>query len=424
VATLPIVSLFGHITSALENASLTELIAAPVIVLLSLLIGIRLKRFLEGHHRTSGFYTVLDIIGPLVSPILVFFFSMASLTAFRTAGTESDILTFLIKLSAAWFAITLIILMSSKRTAGWFVALVILPLSLLQLFGVWDDTIAALTSITFSIGSTKLNVFLICKGIIAILVLQWLASGASRLVDRRLSRLHDLRPSNRVLIMKIFQITLYCIIIMVGMQMLGISLAAFGVFGGALGVGIGLGLQKISSNFLSGIILLFEKSIEIGDLIELSDGTTGYVRQIYARYTRLEMQNGKEIFIPNEEFINQRVTSWTHMNKKARIDVTVSVGYDSDLKLARQLMIDATSVSGNKLDENPPACHITAFGDNGIDLQLFFWIKDITAGRADPKTEVMYAIFESFKRHGISIPFPQREVRILADTDNATKENA
>ena len=399
-----ITSLVTRAHAQLDSATVEEIACAAGIPLLAILLGLQIKRFIGSRKKESIAVAVLDLAVPLVTPLLAVFFALIAVAGFRMLEVDSAVLLFMLKITAAWFAIKLVILMSSQRTAGWFVALVIVPMTLLQLFDVWDLTMDALSSVTFTIGKVKLSVFLIFKGIVAILALQWIASMTVTLVDRRLNRIHDLRPSNRALIMKIFQIVLYCIVFLFGMQLLGISLTALGVFGGAVGVGLGFGLQKIASNFVSGIILLFEKSIEIGDMIELADGTTGFVRQTYARYTRLEMMNGREIFIPNEEFISQRVISWTHTNTKAQIEIIITVDYQSDLPKVRQLMLDAANGYKGRLAESEASCFLNAFGESGVEFKLQFWIRDVLKGRAQPKSDVMFAIWDAFKRHNIVIP--------------------
>ena len=285
--TLPeITPIILQLRSQVEAVALSELAFALIGPLLAMLLGIRIRQFLKKQSKRATMGTrFLRSASMLISPLLAIMLGLLSLALFKAAGTQSLLLLFVLKLSIAWFVIALVVLMGSQRTAGWFVALVIIPFTLLELFDVWDITVDALTELQFSIGSVKLNAYLIFKGVAAVIILQAIASGLTRAVDRQLARAKRIRASNRLLIMKIFQIVLYSIIIIVGMQMLGINMSALGVFGGAVGVGIGFGLQKIASNFISGIILLFEKAIEIGDLIEFADGTSGYVRQTKARYT-------------------------------------------------------------------------------------------------------------------------------------------
>lgn len=274
--------------------------------------------------------------------------------------------------------------------------------------------LGVLTRTTFKIGGISINPFVVLASLLLVCVLLWLAGFAMRRLDRRLARTH-MRASNRILIMKAVQILFYFLVFTIGMQMLGISLTALSVFSGAVGVGLGLGLQKIASNFVSGIIMLFEKSIEVGDLIELIDGTAGHVRETNARYTHLETFDGRAVFIPNEEFINQRVISWTHTDKLARATIDVAVAYDADLPLALKLMREAADMHPHRDPQKPSLAILNRFGDSAIELQLLFWVNDVTEGRLEPKSDIMLAILKAFKAHGISIPYPQRELRILGD---------
>jgi small-conductance mechanosensitive channel len=274
------------------------------------------------------------------------------------------------------------------------------------------EALEALSHMSFTFANMTINPFVILKSIVIICLLLWLSGIAVRMVDRRLRRITDMRPSTRTLILKILQIMLYFFIFVSGMQLLGINLTALSVFGGALGVGIGFGLQKISSNFISGIILLFEKSIEVGDLIELADGTTGFVRRTNARYTLLETPDGRDILIPNEEFISQRVVSWTHSDKLARAVIPVTVSYDADVALARRLMIEAANAHPKRIGSKPTLAVLHSFGERGIEIHLYFWVADVTDGRMEPRSDVMLTILASFKANSIHIPYPQREVRV------------
>jgi small-conductance mechanosensitive channel len=203
------------------------------------------------------------------------------------------------------------------------------------------------------------------------------------------------------------------------MQTFGINLTALSVFGGALGVGLGFGLQKIASNFISGLILLFEKSIEPNDLIELADGTTGFIRRTKARYTLLETQDGRDVLIPNEEFISHRVISWTHSDKHARAEILVTISYGCDVNLARQIMLDAANSHPKRAQSRPSLCVLHQFKDFGIELLLYFWVADIVDGRLEPRGEIMQTIMERFNANGITIPYPQRELRVTNVTPNA-----
>lgn len=398
---------------AFKAASLYEIACLIAIPLLSLLIGTALNRYIDRRpNKTLGF-AVMDFCAPLVSSVLTVLLSVVALQLFHHFEIQTYILPFGLKLAIAWFAIQLVMLMSSHRSAGWLIACFIMPITLLHLFDLWGITTQILSDISFKLGSVEVSLYLILKGITVIFILHWLASFSVRMTDMRLRRITSMRASNRTLIIKIFQILIYCMIFMVGMQMLGINLTALSIFSGALGVGLGFGLQKIASNFISGIILLFEKSIEVGDMIELADGTIGTIRLTQARYTLIETFDGRDIMIPNEEFISQRVTSWTHSSLEARTEIQVSVGYESDIELAQKLMIEAAKSHPKCHPSRAPMCVMNAFGDSGIALQLFFWVANVTDGRMEPRSDVMLAILKAFKANNISIPYPQRETRIL-----------
>lgn len=274
------------------------------------------------------------------------------------------------------------------------------------------DIHSALVDFSFKVGSVTLYPLAIIKGLITIFVLLRLVDFLIRRIDRRLRRIKTMRASSRALIVKLIQVVLYCFIFIIGLQMMGISLTALSVFGGALGVGLGFGLQKIASNFVSGIILLSEKSIEVGDVIELMDGTIGTIKRTGGRYTLLEAQDGREVMIPNEEFINQRVISWTHTDKNARVELAVTVAYDSDIELARKIMLEAANTHPKRVKARPSMCVLHAFKDNGVEIHLYFWVLDIVDGRMEPKSDVMSAILRGFRAAGITIPFPQRELRV------------
>jgi len=183
---------------------------------------------------------------------------------------------------------------------------------------------------------------------------------------------------------------------------MGVDLTAFAVFGGALGVGIGLGLQKITSNFVSGITLLVEKSIKLGDLIEVG-GVMGWVRALNIRYTLVETHDGRELLIPNEELITTRVTNWTHSNENARIEVKAAVHLDSDVRRVREIMLTAARKHPRALRNPEPLCHLREFSELGLVVVLTFWIPDVKEGRLGPQSDVMLEILDQFRLENIQL---------------------
>jgi small-conductance mechanosensitive channel len=200
---------------------------------------------------------------------------------------------------------------------------------------------------------------------------------------------------------------------------MGINLTALAVFGGAVGVGLGLGLQSIASNFISGIIILLDKSLTIGDFVELEDGKKGFVREFKMRHAVLETYDGKDILVPNEIFISSLLINWTHKDPKQRYRVDFSVAYSTDVRAMVEIIKEAVAkhpqvISGVDVPlEERPDCEIDSFGDNGINMFIEFWIYGIDDGKNRVGGDLLLIILETLKAHNISIPFPQREVKVI-----------
>jgi small-conductance mechanosensitive channel len=264
----------------------------------------------------------------------------------------------------------------------------------------------------FAIGDYELTIYTLLKGIFIVVLLFWGTAIVSGFGETRISKMHQLKRNTQVLLTKIFQIIVYVVAFLLGLDLMGIKLTALAVFGGALGIGIGFGLQKVTSNFISGMILLFERTINQDDLIELQGGFSGFVRRINARFTLIETFDGKEIMIPNEDFITSQVINWTYSNKNGRAEITVGVAYGTDLEKAQLLILQAATEHPRCMQDPPPACYLNNFGDSSIDFLLYFWVSDVTEGRLAPRSDVMMAIWRKFRDAGIEIPFPQRDLHI------------
>lgn len=266
--------------------------------------------------------------------------------------------------------------------------------------------------LTFKFLDTTISPFKVLKVLVVVIVFLWFASFISGQLERRLGALKRLRPSNRELLSKAGGLLIYFFFGVVALDIIGVDMAALTVIGGAVGIGIGVGLQKISSNFISGIILLAEKSVEVGDLIELDDGTQGFVRQAGARYTLLESFEGKEVMVPNEDFITNRVVNWTLTSNQGRVEIFIGVAYGSDLDLVRKLLVEAAKGHPRASKDPGPVCFLEGFGDSSINFSLYFWVDDVTDGRKEPRSDVLFEIWRKFEAHGVEIPFPQRDLHI------------
>lgn len=295
--------------------------------------------------------------------------------------------------------------------------LIVLVLAILGFLGYLKPTLEFLDSdtLTFALGSINISLYQIIKRSIFLIGLLFFANMAVEKGKKYFKKLRKIKASNKSLVINIYQILVYFITFMIGMDILNIQLSNLAFFGGAIGIGLGFGLQKITSNFISGLILLFEKSIESGDLVELESGVYGFVRNTGARYTLIETLNGKEVMIPNEEFITKSVVNWTYSTKKGRIDIDVGVSYNCDIEKARSLMLEAAEEHELCSEDPKPDCLLKEYGDSSVNFTLHFWIDDITTKRRKTRSDVMRSIWKKLKDNNIEIPFPQRDVHIIKD---------
>jgi len=266
----------------------------------------------------------------------------------------------------------------------------------------------------FRISKYSLSLFDVFNFIVVITIAIRMSQFISTLFSSQLLKFKHVHTSTRTLILKTVQVVTYSIIGLIGLELLGIDLTAFTVVAGALSVGIGFGLQKITSNFISGIILLVEQSIETGDVLEFENNEFGTVRKLGGRYSLVEMFDGKEVMIPNEDLITQRVTNWTFSNPTGRVEINVGVSYKADIHLVKELMLAAAAEYSGTLLTPKPMCLLSEFGDSSVNFILYFFIADVSKGRYEPKSAVMFAIWDKFKENDIEIPFPQRDIHIKA----------
>ena len=325
-------TLLANITTFIGQYSGEKIALCVGMMLVAFLIGNLLRRRLVAASHPTFKKEFMVYLTPLVPPVVSLIFFSIAYGVIQAQELPSDVFQFFLKLSIAWLAVRVVMMMTTRKSAGWFIFLVIAPVTLLELFDVWAPVATALDGLKIQVGDFTITAYAVLKAVLALIVLFWVAGLVNNLVNRRIYRMDFVHYSHRTLIAKMFQIFLYFVVFIVAMHMVGIDLTALSVLGGAIGVGIGFGLQKIASNFISGIILLFERSVQVGDLVELADGTLGYIRKTGARYTLLETFDGREVLIPNEEFITQRLVSLTHNDTRARVEIIVGVKYGTDLE--------------------------------------------------------------------------------------------
>ncbi|TPG22446.1 mechanosensitive ion channel protein MscS [Sphingomonas koreensis] len=300
------------------------------------------------------------------------------------------------------------------RWATWLVAaaLFVLVLSSAIRHATNDfNLLALLDSIGFTISDRRLSllsVIMIAIGGIALFAAVRLAN---RVIAHSITSAKSFDPTQKLLIQKLAGIVIIVVAFFIGIDLLHIDLTAFAVFGGALGLAVGFGLQKTVGNLIAGIILLMDRSIKPGDVIVVGD-SFGWVNKIGVRAVSVVTRDGKEHLIPNENLMTQEVENWSYSDRKVRVRIPVGVSYDCDLKLAQKLMLRAAEESPRVLDNPKPNVWLNAFGDSSVDHEILAWITDPEGGVGNVRSDVLNRLWWLFKEHGIEIPFPQRDVHV------------
>ncbi len=288
----------------------------------------------------------------------------------------------------------------------------------LYVSGLLPDAIAYLDGIRFKLGTQKLTLWLVLQGAFWVVITLLAALWASGTIEARLMRAESLHSSLRVVLSRLARALLVLLAVLAVLPMLGINLTVLSVFGGAIGVGLGFGLQKIASNYVSGFIILLDRSIRIGDLITV-DNFYGEVKNITTRYVVVRALDGREAIIPNELLISTTVLNHSYSNRQIRLGLDLQIAYRSDLQKAMQLLEEVAGKQPRVLADPPPKAFLVRFADSGIDLELGVWIEDPENGVLAIRSDLFLAIWRAFQDAAIEIPFPQREVRILPKADGA-----
>jgi len=327
-----------------------------------------------------------------------------------TWPSRSYLLAVAANLAFAWLIIRLVTSVIRNTFIVRLVSLSAWLVAALSILGKLEPTIEELDSVSIVLGGLRLTPLLLIKLGVLLMVALWLTNIASNFVESRITRSTDLTPSIQVLLVKMVRLALMVFAVAVAMSAVGINLSALAIFSGAAGVGIGFGLQKIVANFISGIILLADKSVKPGDLVTIGD-SSGRISAMKTRYISVAAGDGREFLIPNEDLVTQKVTNWTYTDKNTLVKVNFGTNYDADPRLVCKLAIDVAATAKRALKGKPPNCLLTEFAEAGMKFSLTFWIAD-PDGMDNVKSEVMLALWDAFKREGIRVPYPVREIRV------------
>ncbi len=408
------------LTDVLVLANLVQLLVIAALFSAALFITPRLRRVLERRLGRGSLGRVSSILLKNIATLAVpgtwlalqwFIYLAAS-----HAAQPHDLLRITVSLLTAWIVIRLT--SGLVRDPGWAksIAVVAWSIAALSILGLFDDTVAFLDSLAITVAGLRISALLVIKGMLSLGILLWAAIIASRVFERRITQSSRLTPTLQVLIVKLLKIVLVSIAVVLALSTVGIDLTAFAVVGGAIGVGIGFGLQKIVSNLISGVIILLDRSIKPGDVVSVGE-TFGWINSLGARYASVVTRDGTEWLIPNEDLITQQVVNWSYSNNEVRLKIPIGISYKSDPRKAVALCFEAAAEEERILKEPKTNVLVKGFGDNSVDIEMRIWIRDPQNGVSNIKSAVLLRVWDKFHEHGIEIPFPQRDLHLIPPAD-------
>lgn len=411
----------------LDNGLQLALILAAFVP--ALLFGPRLRAFIHDKTKTrikTGLWRrLLTAALALMTPLALYLVLTVIRVGLGALDRPVAIVSAAISLMSAWLvirAVTLIIRSHFWSTLAFYI---VWPIAALDVFGLLDDVIAQLQALAIPLGETSegepvsLSLFDVLRTMIYFGLLFSIASFAGRAIDRQLQQSDEISPALSALISKVLGVLLPVLALLIALQMTGFNLATLAIFSGAVGIGVGLGLQKTVSNFAAGFTLLADKSIKPGDAIEV-DGQFGWVTGMQARYVSIRTRDGTEMLLPNDHFINNGVTNWSKSDHIVRLHAPFGVSYATrDLKAVQALAIEAAKTVDRVVSEREPVCNVMEFGDSSVNFDLRFWIRDPQNGQANVRSDVYLALWDALHEEGIEIPFPQMDLHVKALPERA-----
>jgi len=351
------------------------------------------------------------IFVPLLLPLMAYAFTGIGESVTRSLFGSGAVIAFgkrLVLFIAARILVREIITDSFLKLLGKFV---LIPAMALYTFGLLDLVTARLSATIISLGNISFSIMALVRGVIAGAILFWLGRWSNDQSSSFIGKQEEMRPGTRQLATKAAEIVIFGIAFLLLMNIMGVSLTSLAVLGGAIGVGLGFGLQKIAANFISGVILLLEGQATVGDYVELDGGEAGTIVKTTARAMILETYDGRWIVVPNEDFITTRVVNYSDSGSANRYEAPFSVSYDTDINLIPAMVEAAVATHPEVLDAPyPPDCELRAFGDSGVEFSVEFWVNGIDDGENKYTSDVLFLIWNALRDNGVEIPYPQRVV--------------
>lgn len=398
-------------------STLAQVVAVAVAVAYGVarLLAPRLRGLLERVSATSPSRRyaepVLRTVAPLSLALLWLALQWTSMLAAANARWPHHVLTAVVSLLAAWVVIRVVTRLVGDTPWSRFIAVCAWSVAALSILDLLDAAVRVLDGMAIDLGEARVSMLGVVKAVAVLVVLLWMANAASRLLERRIQATPALTPSARVLFGKLFKSALIALSIIVTIEAIGIDLTTLAVFGGAVGLGLGFGLQRVVSNLVSGVILLLDRSVKPGDVITIGD-TFGWINSLGARYVSVITRDGTEHLISNEELISQRVENWSYSSDLVRIKLPFGISYDSDVKKAIALALKAVDGVERVLKEPRPVCHLIGFGESSVELELRVWIRDPQQGVANVRSQILLRIWELYNDNDVRFPFPQRDLHL------------
>ncbi len=309
------------------------------------------------------------------------------------------------------------------KTSERFIAYTVWGIVALYLTGVLPELLGALEDTRIVLNKQELTLRQILEALVLALITLFIALSVSSLIEKRVMRAATIDMSSRVVVSKFVRVVFLVVALLIALPLVGIPLSLLSVFGGALGVGLGFGMQKIAGNYVSGFIILLDRSIRLGDLVTV-EGRHGVVQAIKGRYTVIKGLDGTEAIVPNDSLVTNTVINHTYTDPKVAVKIGVTVAYETDLDKASAILLDAAKAIARVEPEPEPAVQLKALGDNGIELELTVWIHDAELGQSSLRSDVLMRVWRAFRAANISVPYPQRELRFVNAEWAASPQNA
>ncbi len=407
-------SWFNQYILSLEN--LFQVVILMVTLFAGFMLGKSITRFIRPliSNRIGSNALVKNFVNQSLKSIHLLsgaFFLWISIRIFEQLEIATFLMRLALNLSIAWVLVRIATSVIMDRFWARFVAIVVWFFAALNIIGLFDPVIALMANNGISFGKTRLTILSLLQAVIIMSILLKAVNWLSGHLEQRLGKVPGLNSTTRLMLAKVSHVFMIVLVSIIVLNTVGIDFSSLAIFSGAIGVGVGFGLQKVVSNYISGLILLSDKSIKPGDVIQLGDAF-GWVRFMGGRYVSVVTRDEKEYLIPNEDLITQQVINWSYSNKIIRQTIKFGVSYKSDPHQVIELVLEKVKDTERILEDPKSACLLTGFGDSSLDFELRYWIKDPVNGITNISSIILLKIWDVLKENNIEIPFPQRDVHL------------